>query len=159
MSVDQSARLRAYELVQKSAQPMTLQQAYEVVYSERYGNDLKAILRELAKQATGSSRALVKATYTLPESDDGQTVLFDIPAVIAVHTPDGPLFIPWDRATGRQVKQWLDEGERHHATQKYRFKNGRKDFEVLDDSELDMPWPELRLVLAERKRAALKAAS
>jgi hypothetical protein len=157
MSVDQSARLRAYELVRNSKSPMTLQEAYEIVYRERYGDDVKAILKALAQLATSSSRALARSTYILSEDDDEQIVLFDIPAVICVNTPDGgPLFIPRDLATGSNVKQWLTEGHRHHSTQKYRFKNGLKDFGLLDESELEQPWSELRLILAERKQNVIE---
>lgn len=162
MSVDQSARVRAFELVKKNGGRMLLHEAFETVYRERYGDDLRAILRELAKQAAGSSGALVRGTYHLPDGDDGkdeQLTLIDTPSVIAIHTPDGPQFIHRDQATGREVRQWLQEGHRHHSTQKYRFKNGLKDLEAIDDSELDQPWPELRPVLAERKRAAIEGSS
>lgn len=160
MTADQTARLRAHEIVLNSQQPITLQEAYATVYQERFGDDVKAILRELAKQAAGSSKALVRSTWVLPDSENDQLTLLDIPAVIAVDTPDGPLFIQRPQATARQVLEWLENGERHHSTQKYRFKNGRKDVtSLVRDDELDKPWPEVRRLMIERKQNMIEGAA
>lgn len=158
MSADQAARLRAAEIVAAGNRRITLREAYEMVYEERYNGDFKAILRELAQQAAGSSTALARSTYVLPDDENEQLALLEIPAVIAVPTPDGPLFVPHDEATVSDVELWLDEGDRYHSTQKYRFRKGRKELKELihDDDDRHQLWKQLRPVLAERKQAAIE---
>lgn len=52
-------------------------------------------------------------TYHLDEpGPDGN---LGIPEIIGISTPDGDVFVRREDATLAQVRQWVAEGEAHHA--------------------------------------------
>jgi hypothetical protein len=146
MSTDRrSLQLRAQEIINASPDGMTVNEALKRALLERYGNDVEALANAAASLGAGMLKGLRKRTYDLPEQEDG--VLFQIPSVIGISTPEGDLLIPREQANTGQVKQWQKEGLQHHSTQVLRFKRAGRDLESLKDEPDDLPWWSARAML------------
>lgn len=138
-----SIMLRVQEVINNSAEGVTTRQALIQALAERYKDDVAGLLEYAASSAESSLRGLRKRTYELPETD----ALFEIPPVIGIATPDGDLFVPRESANLGQVRQWLREGDRHHATQSLRFKRFRTEIEPLKEEPDELPWWSARAML------------
>ena len=119
--MDRHLIARANELATQGSGPVAAGDALRKALDERCGGDYGKALDLLVDEGRSKLKDARKSTYTIPE----QPTLFDIPAVIAITTPLGDLFIPRELATNGQVDQWLREGEQHHGSQHKRFKSMR----------------------------------
>lgn len=109
---------RATELAANAGEPVPAAVALRRALDERCGGDYQAAMDMLVGEGLSKMKDARQRTYNLPE----QPTLFDLPAVIAVTTPLGDLFVPADMATAGQVEQWAREGQQHHGSQHKRFK-------------------------------------
>lgn len=109
---------RATELAATGGKPIASADALRQALDERCGGDYQAALDMLVNEGRSKLKDARQRTYNLPE----QPTLFDLPAVIAISTPLGDLFIPSDMASAGQVEQWAREGQQHHGSQHKRFK-------------------------------------
>lgn len=148
MSIDRTLQLRVQEVINASPIPIAARDALKKVLLERY-TSLEELAEAAATIGMSALNGIAKATYNLPETDQGS--LFDVPSVIAIRTPQGPLLIPRDQATAGQVRQWAEEGLQHHSTQRLRFKRAVKDLKAISDLDVETPWADARQALAERK--------
>jgi len=153
--IDRGVQLRAQEIMLTSGEPISVIEALKQAIRERFGADIEALIEATATATAGSLRGLKRASYHLPDDDDGQGSLFDIPQVIVVSTEDGDLVVPKAQAETGHVRQWQREGRQHHSVQLSRFKRFGNDLETVADQDDEIPWGEVREVLAERKRKEL----
>jgi hypothetical protein len=149
---DRSVQLRAQEIIANSPDAITTIEAVERALRERFP-DYDQLLKVAASTTASTLKGIRKQTYVLP--DEGQGSLFEIPAYIAVTTPEGDLIVPKDHATLGQVRQWSREGQQHHSTQTLRFKRAGQDLGVLEDLDDEVSWSQARKMLAERQHEAL----
>lgn len=150
-----SLQLRAQEIINGSADGMTVQQALKRALLERYANDPDGLAEACAMLAAGTMSGLRRRTYELPDS---QGSLFEPPAIIGIRTEDGDLLVPRQHASLGQVKQWQREGQQHHATQLLRFKRAGADLEPLKDEEENVPWWSARAMLVQVENGSDDAA-
>lgn len=153
MSIDRTLQLRVQEVINASPIPIAARDALKQVLLERY-KSIDELAEAAATIGMSSLKSLAKSTYSLPEHD--QASLFDVPGVIAIRTPQGPLFIAKAQAELEQVRQWLKEGDQHHSTQRLRFKRANKEVAAIEDLDGSTPWDEARKVLAERLEKELE---
>lgn len=136
--------IRAQEIILNS-EGISATQALKMALLERYDDIDK--LAEFAAGSFGSlARKLRNATYELPD----EPTLFDIPAVIAVITDEGELFIPRDGANAGQVREWARDGQRFHANQRLKFERIRKQLSAVEDIPDETPWIEARAAIRQR---------
>jgi hypothetical protein len=153
MAGDRSIQIRTQEIINKSAVPITVQDALSQALYERFGDDAAAIRAWAATVGAGAMRGLRKATYELP---DNENALFEVPAVFGISTPQGDLLVPKDQANAGHVRQWTREGLQHHSTQRLRFKRAVKELEAVADLADETPWVSARQTLSDRKREELE---
>jgi hypothetical protein len=151
MSVDQSLRLRAQEIITSSPDGMTTRQGMKRALAERFKDDPAGLLEFAAAAGCVGMKDLRKRTYDLPEPGEG--VLFDLPQIIGVSTPEGDLLVPREKATLGQVRQWTREGSQHHATQKLRFRRFAEELEPLKEESDELAWWAARAMLASESGA------
>lgn len=151
MTLDRSLSARAHEIIHiraTSGTPVTADEAIREALHERCGGDYTKLLEMAAGFAGGFAREAKKTTYQLPE----QASLFDLPAVIAVSTPLGDLFIQSDDATAGQVDQWSRDAMQFHGSQHKRFKTFRANFKSLDLDPSDNYKSMLKSIRAEAEQ-------
>lgn len=149
---DRSIQLRAQEIIANSPAEITTAAAVEQALRERFP-DYDQLVKVAAAATASALKGIRKQTYMLPDGDQG--VLFEIPAYIAVTTPEGDLIVPKDQATLGQVRQWQREAQQHHSTQTLRFKRAGQDLKFLEDLDDDIVWSQARKMLADRQHEAL----
>lgn len=142
-----SLQLRAQEIINANPAGMSVREAVKQALLERYGHDENALAEFAATVAASSLTGLRKRTYELPDPDT--QMMFEIPQVIGIRTEDGDLLVSRDHADLSQVRQWLGEGQQHHATQLLRFKRGQAEIEPLKNEEGTLPWWSARHMLCQ----------
>lgn len=153
---DRTLQLRAQEIIANSPTQITVKEACKRALLERCG-DTEAMAEVAASVVASSLSGLRKRTYELPENDQLE-LAFDLPAFIAVTTPDGDLIVPRSEATTGHARQWVKEGTRHHTVQLERFRRAGRDMEIVDDADDDAGFlDDTRHVLNERKRKQLES--
>lgn len=147
---DRTLQLRAQQIVNDSAEPISIRAAMRQALLERYKDDFDGLVDMASAVSASSMNGLRKRTYELPEDED---TLFDIPSLIVVSTPDGDLFVPRDQADTSHTRQWVIEGRRYHSVQTGRFERFKVDLDQIDDLDGHVPWAEARQTLGDRKKA------
>lgn len=147
-----SLQLRAQEIINAHPTGISVREAVKQALIERFGHDENALAEFAATVTAPSLTGLRKRTYELP--DPGEQLMFEIPQVIGIRTEDGDLLVSRDHADLGQVRQWLDEGCQHHATQHLRFKRGKAEIEPLKNEDGSLPWWSARHMLAQAEEEA-----
>lgn len=140
-----SLTVRAQEIINANPAGMSVRDAVKQALLERYGHDENALADFAATVTASSLTGLRKRTYDLPERDE--QLMFEVPQVIGIRTEDGDLLVSRQHADLGQVRQWLQEGRQHHATQLLRFKRGQAEIEPLKEEDGALPWQSARHML------------
>jgi hypothetical protein len=136
-ALDTNLQLRVAELMHLNTGEMAAADAIAVALLERHDGDAQVIARVAGAFLAGAMKPLLKKTYEL--SDD-QGVLFDLPAVIGVRTPAGPLLVRRQDATLEHVRDWARGGKQHHSTQDLRFGRLVQALEHVKDEPGEISW-------------------
>lgn len=147
-----SLQLRAQEIINANPTGISVRDAVKQALIERFGHDENALADFAATVTASSLTGLRKRTYELPDPDT--QMMFEIPQVIGIRTQEGDLLVARDHADLDQVRQWLDEGCQHHATQHLRFKRGKAEVEPLKNEPGTLPWWSARHMLVQGDEGA-----
>lgn len=138
MGTDRSSiTLRVAEVIHTTPEPITAREALKRVLAQRFDGDPDGLLEYAVSAGAAALKNLRQATYKL---DGDAPALFRLPAVIAVTTDEGDLFVRHDDATLGQVRQWATEGVQHHSVQEMRFRRLLDEVEKLDGLPDETLW-------------------
>jgi hypothetical protein len=148
---DNTLALRAAEIIHNSQGSINARDAVKKALLERF-HTMDELADAYVTAATALMSQLRRSTYDVPD----ELALFDIPAVIAINTPNGVLFIHRNDAELGQVRQWGREGLQYHAGQHLRFKRINEDLSLIEGEPDELKWTDARTQLQAVKKAELQ---